>query len=222
MPTITANTTDGYQSSPLNASWDVVHDHVGQSNPVTNLTYSSLHAIRYEYVSGRGGVKYYLTRSFFDFDTSGISVAPSAATFYLKAHTQNTCTPCIVAKSGHDPSTTTDDWFSTWITGQSVTLSGWGPSDITAYSSSTAMDSVDAFTDFTLNSDALSDMASLSVFKICVLHNNDYNDTTPTSGNLRTGVYWADNGTSSHRPYIDYTAGTTAVTHNATFFGSNF
>ena len=64
MPTITSNTTDGYQSSSLNASWDAVHDHVGQSNPVTNLTYSSLHAIRYEYVSGRGGVKYYLTRSF--------------------------------------------------------------------------------------------------------------------------------------------------------------
>ena len=126
-----------------------------------------------------------------------------------------------MAKSGHDPSTATDDWFSTWITGQSVTLSGWGAGDITDYSSSTAIASADAVTTFTLNSDARADMASLSTFKICVLHNNDYNDTAPTSGILRTGVYWADHGTSAFRPNIAYTAGT-AVTDNATFFGANF
>jgi len=226
MPTITASSNDGYQSSSLNSSWDAVHDHVGASNPVTNLTYSALHAIRYEYVSARGGIKYYLTRSFFDFDTSSVGSAPTEATFKLKAHTQNTCTPCIVAKSGHDPSAAaTDDWFSTWITDQSVTLSGWGASDITAYSASTAMGSVDAFTDFTLNEDARDDMASLSTFKICVLHNNDYNDTAPTSGLLRTGLYWANNGTESHRPYIDYTAAEEegeAPVSNATFFGANF
>ena len=66
-------------------------------------------------------------------------------------------------------------------------------------------------------------MSSLSTFKICVLHNNDYNDTAPTSGSLRTGCYWANHGTSGNRPYIDYTAGgVVAVTSNATFFGTNF
>ena len=220
MATITANTTDGYQMSGLQTSWDSAHDGLGFSNPDINNTTDPLQGVRYEYVSSRGAVKYFLTRSFFDFDTSGISVAPSAATFELKIYTNNSCTPCVIAKSGHDPSDATDDWFSTWITGQSVTLSGWGAGDITDYSAGTTIGSTDAFTSFTLNADALSDIASLSLFKICVLHTNDYNDVAPTSGTLRTGVYWADHGTAGNRPYLDYTAA--AVTSNATFFGANF
>ena len=65
-------------------------------------------------------------------------------------------------------------------------------------------------------------MASLSTFKICLLHTNDYNDTAPTSGLLRTGFYYANHATVGNRPYIDYTAAATTATHNATFFGSNF
>ena len=222
MPTITASTNDGYQLSGLQSSWNAAHDGVGLGNPDMNNTVDALQGVRYEYVSSRGAVKYFLVRSFFDFDTSGISVAPSAATFELKIYINNASTPCVIAKSGHDPSDATDDWFSTWITGQSVTLSGWGAGDITDYSASTAIGSTNAFTSFTLNADALSDMASLALFKICILHTNDYNDVAPTSGTLRTGVYWADHGTAGNRPYIDYTAGTAAVTDNATFFGANF
>ena len=221
MPTITASTNDGYQMSGLQTSWNAAHDALGFSNPDINNTTDIFNGVRYEYVTGRGGVQYFLTRSFFDFDTSGISVAPSAATFNLKIYSNNACTPCIVAKSGHDPSTATDDWFSTWITGQSVTLSGWGSSDIYFYAASTAIGSTNAFTSFTLNEVARSDIASLSTFKICVLHLNDFLDTAPTSGTLRTGVYWADHGTAGNRPYLDYTV-VTAVTDNATFFGANF
>ena len=222
MATVYANTSDGSQTCPLQTSWNDAHDHVGQGNPNTTAGEHSSNGIRYEYVTARGAPRYYLCRSFFDFDTSGISSAPSAATFKLKAYSQNNASPGIVAKSGHDPSTTSDDWFSTWNTGQSVTLSGWGASDITAYSSSTAINSVGSYTDFTLNSDALSDMASLSTFKICVLHNNDYNDVAPTSGIPRTGFYFANATDAADRPYIDYTAATVSTTDNATFFGSNF
>tara|TARA_R100000808_G_C2145125_1_gene152928 strand:+ start:424 stop:1092 length:669 start_codon:yes stop_codon:yes gene_type:complete len=222
MPTVYANTSDGSQASRLLATWNDTHDHIGVGSPGTTNATHTMNGARYEYVTGRGAPRYYLVRSFFDFDTSGISSAPSAATFKLKAFSQNTCTPCIIAKSGHDPSTTSDDWFSTWITGQGVTLSGWGASDITAYSSSTTINSVGSYTDFTLNSDALSDMASLSTFKICLLHNNDYNDVAPTSGLLRTGLYFADASDAADRPYIDYTEATVSTTDNAIFFGSNF
>jgi len=221
MATITASTNDGYQMSGLQTSWDAAHDAVGLGSPDINNTTDTINGIRYEYVTGRGGVKYYLVRSFFDFDTSGISVAPSAAAFELKIYSNNSCTPCVVAKSGHDPSTAGDDWFSTWITGQSVTLSGWGAGDITAYSAAVVIGSTDAFTTFNLNADARSDIASLSTFKICILHTNDYNDIAPTTGTLRTGVYWADHGTAGNRPYLDYTPAVT-VTDNATFFGANF
>ena len=222
MPDITANTTDGYQASGLNSNWNNVHDAVGQSNPDINNTLDSFNGIRYEYVSGRGGANYYLTRAFFDFDTSGVTAKPSEADFRLKGYSNTACTPCIVCKSGHDPSTATDDWFSTWITGQSVTLSDWGASDITNYSESTAIEMAGVYTTFELNDDALNDIRDLSTFKICVLHNNDYNDTAPTSGTLKTGVYWADHGTATNRPILRYTAAPVAVTHNATFFGSNF
>ena len=222
MATVYANTSDGSQTSPLRTSWNDAHDHVGQGNPSTTAATLSSNGIRYEYVTARGAAKYYLCRSFFDFNTSGISSAPSSATFKLKAYNQNNASPCIIAKSGHNPSAPLTDWFSTWITGQGVTLSGWGASDITAYSSSTAINSVGSYTDFTLNSDALSDMASLSTFKICVLHSSDYNDVAPTSGTPRTGFYFRNTTDAANRPYIDYTAATVSTTDNATFFGSNF
>ena len=220
MATVYSNTSDGSQASGLNTNWDNVHDAVGHASPSTTNGSELTNGVRYEYVTGRGAVRYYLVRSFFDFDTSGIGSAPSDATFKIKVILQNSCTPCIIAKSGHDPSTTSDDWFSTWITGQSVTLSGWGSGDITAYSSSTSIGSVESYTDFTLNSDARDDMASLSTFKICLLHTNDYNDTAPTSGLQRTGMIWSDNGSS--QPNLSYTPGTAAVTHSAPFFGTNF
>jgi hypothetical protein len=220
MPTITSNTTDGYAFSGLIATWNGTHDAAG-SAPNTTSTSDGLWGVRYEYVTARGAPKYFLVRAFFDFDVSGISVAPTAGTFNFKANTQNSATPLIIAKSGHDPSDTTDAWFSTWITGQGVTLSGWSASDMTKYSGDTTTNSVDSFTSFTLNADALTDMRDLSTLKICMLHSNDYNDIAPTSGTLKTGIYWANHGTASHRPYIDYTAGA-AATDNATFFGANF
>jgi hypothetical protein len=220
MATIIASTNDGYQHSGLNANWDNVHDAVGLSMPDTNNTRDALHGVRYEYVTGRGGTKYFLTRAFFDFDVSDIDEKPTDATFNFTSYTNATCTPLIVVKSGHDHTTVTDNWFSTWITGQIVTLSGWGHGDISAYSSSTSVASAGSQTNFILNDGALDDIRDLSVFKICLLHANDYYDIAPTSGLLRTGMYWSDYGSS--RPSLVYTPATEAVTDNATFFGTNF
>ena len=218
---IFSSTNDGYQMSGLQSSWDAAHDAVGLNQPDINNTRDSLHGVRYEYVSGRGSVQYFLVRSFFDFDTSDIEIKPSDAVFYFTSYSNAAATPCIIAKSGHDPSTATDDWFSTWITGQSVTLSGWGSGDITAYSAFSALSSAGSETAFTLNNDGLNDMRDLDSFKICLLHINDYNDTAPTSGTLRTGMYWMEYGGAT-RPRLTYVAGAAVVADNATFFGANF
>jgi hypothetical protein len=207
MAIVYSNTSDGWQASGLNASWNNVHDAVGFGAPDTNDTLRST-AVRYERPTGRTGNMYYLGRSFFDFDTSGITSTVSSATFKVKSYTNVTATPLVICKSGHDPSTTSDDWFSTWITGQGITLSGWGSANVTAYSTSTAVASVNNFTEFTLNAYALSDLVSLSSFKIAVLHEADLSDTAPTSGNLRTGFYMADYAFTSSRPHIDYTVST--------------
>ena len=218
MPDITANTTDGRQASGLNPNWNNAHDAVGQSNP--NTTASSLTMVaRYEITSARGGTSYYLGRGFFDFDTSGITSNVASATFRFTVRTNKLCTPLVIVKSGHDPSTVTDDWFSTWLTGQSITLSGWGQGDVTPYSGITSLPSGDTVWEFTLNSDALADLRDLSSFKICLMHENDYRDIAPTSGTLRTGLYFAED--SSKKPEIEYTLATVA-TDNAVFFGCNF
>ena len=218
MPTIYSNTTDGWQASALQSTWNATHDAVGQSNPNTTSSYAT-YGVRYEYVSGRGGTQYYLARAFFDFDTSGITSNVASATFRFAVRTNKACTPLVIVKSGHDPSTVTDDWFSTWLTGQSITLSGWGASDVTAYSAATILPSGDTVWEFTLNSDALADLRDLSSFKICLMHYNDYDDVAPTSGTLRTGLYFAED--SLKKPEIEYTLATVA-TDNAVFFGCNF
>ena len=221
MPTvINASTNDGYQASGLSTSWDSTHDAVGQLAPDTNNSTDGFNGVRYEYVTGRGAVRYYLVRSFFDFDTSGVNAKPTAATFNFTASANASATPVIVAKSGHDPSTPLDDWFSTWITGQGITLSGWGLGDVTAYSSATSVASAGSVTSIELTLDAREDMLDLSVFKICLLHAEDLLDQAPTSGLQRTGMIWSDNGSS--QPNLSYTPGTAAVTDNATFFGANF
>jgi len=205
MAIVYSNTTDGFQSGALTATWDAVHDHVGFGSPSRSST-TSVWAVRYARPTGRA-TGYYLARAFFDFDTSGITSTVSSATFKVKSYGNVTCTPLVILKSGHDPSSTTDDWFSTWITDQGITLSGWGPGDVTAYSVSTAVASVNNFTEFTLNGDALSDLVSLSSFKIAVLHEADLSDTAPTSGGLNTGFYFTDYIGGGSDPKIDYTLG---------------
>ena len=223
MPIIYSSTDDGYQMSGLNVSWDACHDSVGLSNPDINNTTDATNGVRYEYVTGRGGVQFFLVRSFFDFNTTSITSKPSSAAFKFTSNSNATATPCIIAKSGHDPSTATDDWFSTWLTDQdpSITLSGWDENDVTAYSESTALASAGSTTSFTLLDAGLNDMRDLDSFKICLLHTNDYNDTAPTSGVLRTGMYWVEYGGVT-RPQIAYTPGVAVAADNAVFFGTNF
>jgi hypothetical protein len=202
--TVYSNTSDGYQASGLISTWDATHDAVGFGSPTTSTTRTSTNGIRYEYVTGRAS-GYYLLRSFFDFDTSGITSTVASATFSVKTYSQNSATPIVVCKSGHDPSTTSDDWFSTWLTGQSITLSGWSTGDVTKYSThlGTTVASNGNFTNVTLNAAALSDLVSLSSFKICVLHANDLADTAPSSI-TRTGFYFADYSGTGSDPQIGY------------------
>ena len=203
MPTIYSNTSDGHQCSGLISNdWDTTHDAVGYRNPSTTLPTSTAAAAAY-WVSARS--KYYICRGFFDFDTSGITSTVTSATLTLRIRV-NDGASVIALKSGHDPSTTTDDWFSTWLTDQSITLSGWGSGDVTAYSADTAP--FGGVVTITLNATALVDLVSLSSFKIAVLdHDYDYSDTTAGVDQTHiTGFYFADASGTSSDPKIDYTS----------------
>ena len=216
MPTLILH-SDGYQSSGLGGTWDGVHDAVGQGNPSTTDLggATTINAARAEYVSGRN--MYYINRSFFRFDTSGITDTLSAATFKIKTKTNRSATPCILVKSGHDHGDSTTDWFSTWLTELGGTLSGWSNSDseVVAYTDSTALASNNNFTDFTLNASALADIKNNSNFKFVLMnYTHDYEDSAPT-GIGRYGVYWVE-ASSGDRPYIDYTVATAAYGNTVT------
>ena len=213
MPEITAETNDGYQQSPLKPNWNDAHDNVGFGSPnTTSATYNF--AIGAAFAAPRSA--YFLRRAFFEFDTSGISVTPSAATF--KLHVTSTSydnSSLIAVKSGHDPSDATEDWFGTWLTGLGGTLSGWSNSDsqVVAYSSNVSAGMGAGYVDLTLNSDALSDMASLSSFKVVVMnYTNDYLDNSSSTEGF-TGVAFSEDGSLS-RPKIDYTAGAAGYGHD--------
>ncbi len=94
---------------------------------------------------------------------------------------------------------------------------------------------------FSFNSDAKSDLQSLSTFKICMMdydayYQDSYDDhsgfsqrpgSATTNENLERAFYFgeSDSTVTSMIPYLEYTVsggGTPTVTNNATFFGTNF
>lgn len=228
MSSVISNTTDGRQTSAVvsvASGWGAAHDHVGFSTPTTNEASTTIFGPRAEFASFRGGI-YFISRAFFDFDLSGVSIPAgqtiTEAFFKIKTAT-NGGHDNIVVKSGHDPSTTSDSWFSTWLTGQGITLSGWSSSDVTAYSSNYTAASGGSFSTVTLNSTALTDLNSAAgtstPFKIAVI-NYDFDyldvDPQPSSGLQRTGCHFADDTNSGNRPNLalNFGAATTGYGNN--------
>jgi len=231
MSTIVSNTTDGRQSSAVvshASGWGAAHDHVGFTAPTTNEQSTTIFGPRAESASFRGGI-YFISRAFFDFDLSGVDLSGgnsiTAASFSIMTDT-NGGHDNIVVKSGHDPSTTSDSWFSTWLTGQGITLSGWSSSDVTAYSSNYTAASSGVFSVVTLNSNALSDLntnaGTSTPFKIAVI-NYDFDyldvDPQPSSGLQRTGCFFADSSNSARRPSITLTIGTASTGYGSNVIG---
>ena len=215
MPEITAETNDGYQQSPLKPNWNDAHDNVGFGSPnTTSATYNF--AIGAAFAAPRSA--YFLRRAFFEFDTSGISVTPSAATLKINVTSNSYDNSSLIAvKSGHDPSDATEDWFSTWLTGLGGTLSGWSNSDakVVPYTNNVTMAGASSTTTYPFNSLGVNDVNSLAgtstAFKI-VLMNYDFDyldvDPQPSGGSQITGLNFADHGTVAKRPFLEITIGT--------------
>tara|TARA_Y100001963_G_C6734442_1_gene425620 strand:+ start:287 stop:1027 length:741 start_codon:yes stop_codon:yes gene_type:complete len=212
MPTITSNTTDGYQSSGLQAAWADTRESpsAGISVNATD-TVSSWFGIRAAHTTSRGG-RYFIVRTFFDFDVEGIDEVASA-TFNVRSYLNVSATG-IVLKSGHDPSDTSTTWYTTWLTGLGGTnASDWESGDTGVVEFSSQQSAALGFTSYTLNSDAISHINSIrgntgaaALFKIVVMeYNHDYLNVTQADGVAElTGYYYANHGTSTVRPYLDY------------------
>ena len=214
MPTIYANSNDGFsrKDSTTHAG---ARDATSADSVTTNATQNSIYL--YFKQPGRGGGSIYtVRRSFFYFDTSGITSTVSSATFNLFRTGLTPTGDAILVKSnafGGDGltalSTNDHDAFPGFSAGN--TMSG----NVTDYCDDTIpasiWDTSNAYntTAINLNSTALSDMTSNDFFILAIIDFDfDYKnvDGAPVRANKLTH-YTPDFSSTSRDPKIDYVVG---------------
>ena len=218
MASIFADSNDGHcTSNPTNFAG--ARNHVGgfvDSNNVFDIT-----AIFHQYYSGRG--THAIRRAFFEFDTSDINNPPSSA-FLSIWGVINGDGDLIAVKSEHGNPLAIGDFNSF----PSAAVTALGNSDGIGtgsfhllpdftYSAEVTTWSTSGSNKIVLNATALSDIATLDTFKVCVMnHDRDYRDLVATS-NENNGIRWTESPSTIRDPYLDIT-----ISVPATFFGANF
>ena len=217
MATIYASSADAQISSvSTDGSWSAARD--ATTATVGGGIRSALAIYASHFPTRGGGEEWKVHRSFFDFDTSGVAVAPSSCTLQIYGYSSNSA-DIFVVKSEQDHTGVDATDFDA-ITGWAG--SGDNEGNVTKYSAEITSWNHSSYNVITLNSTALSDIASLDTFKVCLIESvHDLRDSEPSSGNgYQNGAYFTE-GLSSTDPKIVFVAGV-AVTENATFFGANF
>lgn len=213
MPTITADSTDGriinFRGS--GASWSTARDG-GTGTGASSTATSAQFAAAAEGGSSRGGF-YFVARSFFSFDVSSITSTVASATLNLRGVSKKSADIILIKASKPDGSSLATADFDA-IPGFSAgnTMSG----NVTDYSSEITSWSISGYNNVTLNSTALSDLASLSSFIVAMVEfDHDYSNVAPTQdGNQRrVGVYYSGAG-SSLAPKLEYTLAATGYANN--------
>jgi hypothetical protein len=206
MATIYAGAGDAYLRSYATSVW-ADHRDAGTADIVNATATRNNIAVRIKIANGN----YYVYRSFFAFDTSGVSIAPDSATLKLYGYS-NDAADVIIVKVAADA---TGDSGTAFVASDFGKIDG--APDFTAYSSEISTWSTSGYNDITLNAAALSDMASLDEFKLALIeYDHDFSDSAPTSGVINTGVYFADYEGTSYDPYIDYVEGTATTAFSTT------
>ena len=226
MATIYAHTNDGYVIRTNQTSWYNARANTTGTGSSSTTTGHSLAVSAYRVSARGGGYAFNIYRSFFFFDTSGISADVDSATFKVRGFSQ-AGGDLIAVKSNSDIETLgTADFGS--IVGWNTTTDGSGGGDnesnVTKYSAEIPIWSASSYNNITLNAQALADMRDDDTVYICLL-NYDYDllDIAPTGyTSHRNGLYYTNYTGTSRDPYIDYDLAEVAATDNAIFFGTNF
>ena len=201
MPSIFASTEDGTINKSGLTNWSNTRDASTGTSVSTTATGNGF-GVNVVGSAGRGGGQgpYTLQRSFFSFDTSGISVTPANATLRLFGFINNSADIIAVKAT-----------FSTAFSPH-LTTGGFDSLDFsTPFSSQISTWSTSGYNDITLNSDALAMMRDEDDLKIAVIeHDFDFSNVDPgTSTVIRTGFFFANNSGTSKDPVVEYTEGST-------------
>ena len=226
MATIYAHTNDGYVVRTNQSSWSNARANTAGTGVGSTGTAHAYAVTADRTASRSGGSLWNIYRSFFFFDTSGISTDVDSATFKVRGYSQSGG-DLIAVKSNSDIETLgTADFGS--IVGWNTTTDGSGGGDnesnVTKYSAEISTWNAIDYNDIALNAQALADMRDDDTVYICLINfDYDLKDIEPTGyASNRNGLYYIDYSGTSRDPYIDYTLAAVASTDNAVFFGTNF
>ena len=161
-------------------------------------------AIQYSKVAGARGDSISINRFFIEFDTSDISITPADATLQIYGVTNTSADFFAVKATFSDGSLANGDFDA---------IDGWSAgadnsSNVTKYSSEVTSWSTGAYNNITLTSDALSDMASVDNFKICLIQSDNDLANVEATTVVKTGI---DN---INQIRLAYTEGSAGYTNN--------
>ena len=193
---------DGRIASVVSPSHAGARDATSGTFNASTSRYSD--AIKYSKVAGFRGNTFSVNRYFIEFDTSGISVTPADAELSLRGFSENSADFFAVKANFSDGSIANADFDSIvgWTAGAD------NSSNVTKYSAEVETFSTSAFNDIALNSTALSDIASVDNFKICLIQAENDLANVEATGTAKTGFFRT--GFTIH---IDYTEGTAGYSH---------
>jgi len=198
----------------------------------THMITSTVFNNQATFVSTRGTTLGIIIRTFFEFDTSGISVTPTYCKLELYGYA-STAADLIAVRStipaAVDGAITTAHFDAIYDSSTELAASdGSGAGTLAgvsglAYSAEQATWIASGYNALIFNATALADMVSMDSFKVCVMeYDHDYLDIISLGDSARSGFYQDLYSGTSRDPRLNYGAGTAAVTDNSVFFGCNF
>jgi len=171
-------------------------------NAVSDTSNSSTQGVRAYHTSGRGlGTDtYWVARSFFYFDTSGITEDVSHANLRIYGLTNNTADTIVVkstAFGGDGSASLVNDDFNNFATGSG-----------NDYSSEKTIWGSTGYNGFDLNLTAKNNMKNNDHLIVCVMeYDHDYQNVAPVSEDLKNGMYYDPQSGTSFDPKIYYELG---------------
>ena len=191
------------------ANWTNLHDGASAKNAYFAQE-DGTQGVRLAYIPASSAVHLY--RAFFEFSVPGDAPSNiSSLTLNIKGKGSNNNSDVIVVQGVQDPTTDGDgtDYNATVFNAFTGHGSGWGPSDVTAYSSEVTSWSNSDYNTITLNATARAAFTPGQIFKVALInHDYDYLDVNPSSvsGFDESIDFHLQGSGTSQDPYIEYEA----------------
>ena len=209
------------------SNWNTIRNADTATSASSTATTHGIYAVK---VAGKGATFFDISRYYLYFDMSGFPSYSSIDSLTLSVYRQTGAGDSIIAVRHDAP-------VVHGTNPEYVFFPSHDPASgdtMTAYSSVNT-GGINTFNDITLNSTAITELtaciegsgnggAGTSSFEVAVVSNLDYANSEPTDSTTSSIRVRSQNYTNTtYDPHIKVTYSvSTGVTHNATFFGTNF